>query len=243
MQRERQTDTTAVLVHAAWADGSSWNEVTTRLEAEGFRVVAAQIPLTSLSDDVDAVKRVLRRQGGRVVLVGHSYGGAVITAAAADHPNVHALIYVAAIVPDEGETVGQVFERKRAHPKAPALQPDQDGFLWLTVDAFRSAVAPDATEGNKSYGSESEANRLEIPWRTDGTSGMEAKAFLVSDRGKRPHGFTENPALSRRAHAFHNCFAPSGSLSCAFRARGCFQTHPRRGKERGRKLFYEELVV
>src|SRR5262249_15678498 len=72
---EKQADTTAVLVPAAWADGSSWNKVTTRLEAEGFRVVSTQIPLTSFSDDVAALKRVLRRQSGRVVLVGHSYGG------------------------------------------------------------------------------------------------------------------------------------------------------------------------
>ena len=146
----KQPNITAVLVHAAWADGSSWNKVTTRLEAEGFRVVSAQIPLTSFSDDVAALKRVLRRQSGRVVLVGHSYGGAVTTAAAADDPNVHALVYVAAIVPDEGETVGEVFGREAAHAKAPALEPDEDGFLWLTVEAFRNAVAPDATEGETS---------------------------------------------------------------------------------------------
>ena len=150
MQHEKQADITAVLVHAAWADGSSWTKVTTRLEAEGFRVVSAQIPLTSFSDDVAVLKRVLRRQSGRVVLVGHSYGGAVITAAAADDLNVHALVYVAAIVPDEGETVGEVFGREAAHAKAPVLQPDEDGFFWLTVDAFRNAVAPDATEEETS---------------------------------------------------------------------------------------------
>src|SRR5262245_26081470 len=150
MQNEKHADITAVLVHAAWADGSSWNKVTTRLEAEGFRVVAAQIPLTSWSDDVAALRRVLRRQSGRVVLVGHSYGGAVTTAAAADDPNVRALVYVAAIVPDEGETVGEVFGREVADAKAPALQSDEDGFLWVTVDAFRTAIAPDATEEEAS---------------------------------------------------------------------------------------------
>src|SRR5215475_5812694 len=150
MRSEKQTDITAVLVHAAWADGSSWNKVTIRLEAEGFRVVSAQIPLTSFSDDVAALRRVLRRQSGRVVLVGHSYGGAVTTAAAADDPNVRALVYVAAIVPDEGETVGEVFGREAAHAKAPALEPDEDGFFWLTTGAFRNAVAPDATEEETS---------------------------------------------------------------------------------------------
>jgi pimeloyl-ACP methyl ester carboxylesterase len=150
MQQEKQADITAVLVHAAWVDGSSWNKVSTRLEAEGFRVVAAQIPLTSFSDDVASLKRLLRRQSGRVVLVGHSYGGAVITATAADDPNVDALVYIAAIVPDEGETVGEVFGREAADPKAPTLQPDEDGFLWLTVEAFRNAVAPDATREETS---------------------------------------------------------------------------------------------
>src|SRR5215471_3149891 len=150
MQHEKQTNITAVLVHAAWADGSSWNKVTTRLETAGLRVVSAQIPLTSFSDDVAALKRVLRRQSGRVVLVGHSYGGAVTTAAATDSPNVHALVYVAAIVPDEGETVGEVFGREAAHAKAPALEADEDGFFWLTLEAFRNAVAPDATEEETS---------------------------------------------------------------------------------------------
>jgi len=139
-----KTDTTVVLVHAAWADGSSWNKVTGELQRKGFNVVAAQIPLTSFTDDVAVLKKVLLRQKDPVVLAGHSYGGAVITAAAAGNPNVKALVYIAAIVPDEGETVGDVFRRVPPHPSAPKLQPDADGFLWLTVDAFGSAFAPDA---------------------------------------------------------------------------------------------------
>lgn len=136
---------TAVLVHAAWADGSSWNKVTSELQRKGFKVVAAQIPMTSLSDDVTALRRVLRSQDGPVVLAGHSYGGAVITAAAAGDPKVKALVYVAAIAPDEGETVGEIFSRAAPHPKAPKLQPDEDGMVWVTVDAFRNAIAPDAS--------------------------------------------------------------------------------------------------
>lgn len=135
---------TAVLVHAAWADGSSWNKVTQELLDAGFQVVAAQIPLTSFSDDVAALRQVLARQNGPVVLAGHSYGGAVVTAAATDNPNVKALVYVAAVVPDEGETVGDVFHRVAPHARAPKLQPDADGFLWIDVAAFRNAVAPDA---------------------------------------------------------------------------------------------------
>jgi|SRR5579862_25430 len=139
------SDTTVVLAHAAWADGSSWNKVTGELQRKDFNVVAAQMPLTSFTDDVAVLKKVLLRQKGPIVLAGHSYGGAVITAAAAGNPSVKSLVYIAAIVPDEGETVGDVFRRVPPHPSAPKLQPDADGFLWLTFDAFRNAFAPDAS--------------------------------------------------------------------------------------------------
>src|SRR5258708_11317620 len=140
-----KTDVTVVLVHGAWADGSSWNRVTGELQRKGFNVVAAQIPLTSFSDDVALLRKVLLRQEDPAVLAGHSYGGAVITAAAASNANVKALVYIAAIVPDEGETVGDVFHRVPPHASAPQLHPDDDGFLWLNVDAYRTAVAPDAS--------------------------------------------------------------------------------------------------
>src|SRR5215468_9722045 len=136
---------TAVLVHAAWADGSSWNKVTGDLQRRGYRVVAAQIPLTSLSDDAAALRRVLDAIDGPVVLVGHSYGGAVVTKAATGNPRVKGLVYVAAMAPDEGESVGDLFFRAAPHPDAPAVQPDKDGFVSLDVVGFRAAAAPDAT--------------------------------------------------------------------------------------------------
>jgi pimeloyl-ACP methyl ester carboxylesterase len=135
---------TVILVHGAWADGSGWRAVTRELRAHGLRVVAAQIPLTSLADDATAVRRHLDRATGPVVLVGHSYGGAVITAAGAGNPKVAALVYVAAIVPDASETVGAIFTRAAPHPLAPALAPDEDGLLWVDERAFRDAIAPDA---------------------------------------------------------------------------------------------------
>ena len=95
-----------LLVHGAFADGSSWSRVIPRLQADGYRVVASQIPLTSFADDVAAVQRDLRVLGGPTVVVGHSYGGAVVTQAAAGQPNVVALAYVAAGAPDSGETAG-----------------------------------------------------------------------------------------------------------------------------------------
>jgi len=141
---------TVILTHAAWSDGSSWNKVTSELEKRGHKVVSAQIPLTSLSDDAATLRRLIDRQSGPVILAGHSYGGAVITAAGAGNDKVIGLVYVAAVVPDENETVGQVFGRVPPHADAPELRPDGDGFLWLDVEAFRKAVAPEATKEETS---------------------------------------------------------------------------------------------
>lgn len=132
---------TAVLVHAAWADASSWNRVIPLLVRKGIPVVAVQIPLTSLSDNVVAVRRVLKRVNGPIVLVGHSYGGAVITAAGTNEANVKTLVYVAAMAPDEGETVGQLLHRAPPHGSAPELVPDEDGLLWMSAKGFADAVA------------------------------------------------------------------------------------------------------
>jgi pimeloyl-ACP methyl ester carboxylesterase len=134
---------TAVVVHGAWADGSSWKDVVLGLEREGLRVVAAPIPLTSLSDDAAALKRVIARTDGPVILAGHAYAGAVI--AAVNDERVKALVYVAALAPDEGETVAQVFYRDERHPQAPQLAPDADGFIWLPDEGFGSAFSHRAT--------------------------------------------------------------------------------------------------
>ncbi|MFJ9543399.1 alpha/beta fold hydrolase [Streptomyces sp. NPDC101225] len=137
------SDITVVLVHGAWADGSSWIKVIGRLQAEGIRAVAAPLPLTSLEDDVAALDHALDHVGGPVVLVGHAYAGGVIGATAAD--NVRALVYVAALAPDEGETIGEVFGRGTPHPQAPVLAPNERGFMWLPDEAFPNAFAPLAT--------------------------------------------------------------------------------------------------
>lgn len=114
------------------------------MQRRGFKVAAAQLPLTSLTDDATALRRVLRRQDTPVVLVGHAHGGAVVTAAAGDDPQVKALVYVTAIVADKGETVGEIFGRVAPYSKAPKLQPDSDGQLWVTAYGLRDAIAPDA---------------------------------------------------------------------------------------------------
>jgi len=134
---------TVVAVHGAWADGSSWKDVILGLEREGLRVIAAPIPLTSLEDDTAAVQRALARTTGPVILAGHAYAGAVI--AAVNDERVKALVYVAALAPDQGETVAQVFYRDQPHPQAPQLAPDADGFIWMPDDGFRNAFAQHAT--------------------------------------------------------------------------------------------------
>jgi pimeloyl-ACP methyl ester carboxylesterase len=140
MSRE---DLSVVLAHGAWADGSSWRKVIGRLKDEGTKVVAAPLPLASLADDVAALDRTLERIEGPVVLAGHAYAGAVIAATRSE--KVRALVYVAALAPDAGETVGDVFYRAPPHPQAPKLAPDRHGLIWLPEDAFAAAFAQHAT--------------------------------------------------------------------------------------------------
>jgi pimeloyl-ACP methyl ester carboxylesterase len=135
--------TAVVLVHGAWADGSSWSKVIGPLKADGLNVLAAPLPLTSLADDVAALDRVIERLPGPVVLVGHAYAGAVI--ALTRDPKVSSLVYVAGLAPEEGETVGDVFYRGRPHLKAPELKPDSNGLVWLPEKAFADAFAQNAS--------------------------------------------------------------------------------------------------
>jgi pimeloyl-ACP methyl ester carboxylesterase len=132
-----------VLVHGAWADGSSWNDVIGPLLSRGLNVLAAPIPLTSLSDDVAALDRAVERTDGPVVLVAHAYAGAVI--AASTSQKVRSLVYIAALAPDEGETVAEVFYREKPHPKAPQLAPDTHGFIWIPSEAFGAAFSQHAS--------------------------------------------------------------------------------------------------
>jgi pimeloyl-ACP methyl ester carboxylesterase len=134
---------TVVLAHGAWADGSSWGKVIGALEAAGVRALAAPLPLTSFEDDVAALDRTLEHVAGPVVLAGHAYAGGVIGSAQA--ANVRALVYVAALAPDEGETVGEVFGRGTPHPQAPQLEPDAHGLIWLPDEAFAAAFAQNAS--------------------------------------------------------------------------------------------------
>src|SRR6266404_2994435 len=131
-----------VLVHGAWADGSSWAKVIPLLEAAGLHVVAVQNPLTSLQDDVAAVQRAIALQDGPVLLVGHSYGGAVITEAGTD-PKVAGLVDVAAVAPDAGQAVGELGKEFPPAPGGAEIRPDAGGFLMMTRKGIEEDFAPD----------------------------------------------------------------------------------------------------
>jgi pimeloyl-ACP methyl ester carboxylesterase len=140
---ESKHKSTVVLVHGAWADGSSWNDIIGPLLSKGLNVLAAPIPLTSLSDDIAALDCALERTDGAVVLVAHAYAGAVIAASA--NQRIQSLVFIAALAPDEGERVADVFYRDKPHPMAPQLAPDAHGFIWMRQESFGTAFSQHAS--------------------------------------------------------------------------------------------------
>jgi pimeloyl-ACP methyl ester carboxylesterase len=137
------SETAVVLIHGAWAEGSCWSAVIEELQAEGYRVTAPQFPLTSLADDVARLRQVLTLQEGPTVLVGHSYGGQIMTALGSDAQNVVGLVYVAAIGLEQGEALGALLAEG---PPTPALAHqfvDEKGFVWLSEDDFVNHFAAD----------------------------------------------------------------------------------------------------
>jgi pimeloyl-ACP methyl ester carboxylesterase len=140
------TKPTIVLIHGAWADGTSWQHVIPLLESEGYVVTCAQIPLTSVADDVGTAKRLIDGQPGPVVVAGHSYGGMVMTGAAADNPNVKAIVYLSAFAPDVGEAIGATAAKYPATPAGGAFVPDASGFLYLDRAKFHEVFCKDVPD-------------------------------------------------------------------------------------------------
>ena len=132
-----------VLVHGAWADGSSWSAVIERLQAAGYRVTAPQFAITKLADDVARLRHVLTRQDGPTIVVGHSYGGQIITSLGNDAPNAVALVYIAGFGLDEGESIGGLLEQVPPTPAIAHLDIDEQGFAWLPEDDFLNHFAAD----------------------------------------------------------------------------------------------------
>lgn len=133
---------TIILTHGAWADGSSWSAVIRPLQSMGLQVIAAPLPLNTFNDDVAALDRAIERTEGPVVLAAHAYAGAVISASASER--VKSLVFIAALAPDEGETVGDVFYRLPAHPDTAKLAPDANGLIWMAERDFGKAFAQHA---------------------------------------------------------------------------------------------------
>jgi len=162
-----------VLVHGGFVDGSGWEGVYGLLTTDGYDVSVTQHPTLSLEDDAAAVKRIVDAQGGPVVLVGHSYGGAVITEAGTD-ANVSALVYVAAFVPDTGESVNKLIEGFPQDGPQPPILPPQDGFLFLDREKFHDSFAADVDADLAAFMADSQ-----VPW------GLEALGGTISEAAWR----------------------------------------------------------
>jgi len=142
------SETSIILVHGAWADGSSWAKVVPLLVGKGLRPIAVQLPLTSLADDAAVVRRAISLVDGPIVLVGLSYGGAVITEVGSD-PKVKSLVYIAAFAPDAGESPGSLGASVEPSPLGSEIRPDAEGFLKITEEGFKTAFAQDLDDAEK----------------------------------------------------------------------------------------------
>lgn len=143
MDQSTQSMPRIVLVHGAWADGSSWSGVIEQLQRDGYSVTAPQFPLTRLADDVARLRQVLVDRPGPTLLVAHSYGGQIITALGTDAPNVIGLVYIAAFGLDEGEAIQDLVSQGNPTPATAHLRVDAKGFAWLPHDDFVNYFAPD----------------------------------------------------------------------------------------------------
>ena len=161
---------TVVLVHGGFVDGSGWQGVYGLLKEDGYNVAIVQNPTLSLEGDVAATKRVIEAQDEPVILVGHSYGGAVITEAGND-PNVAALVYIAAFAPDKGESVNTLIGGFPKDGPAPPILPPQDGFLFLDREKFHDSFAADVNAELAAFMADSQ-----VPWGVDALGGTISEA-------------------------------------------------------------------
>ena len=156
---------TVVLVHGGFVDGSGWEGVYKILREDGYTVAIVQNPTISLADDVAATKRIIARQSDPVILVGHSYGGAVITEAGND-PKVAGLVYITAFAPDKGESVSSLIKDPPPGAPVPPILPPQDGYLFLDKAKFAASFAADVEEERAAFMADSQ-----VPWGVEALSG------------------------------------------------------------------------
>ncbi|BAV47830.1 alpha/beta hydrolase [Mesorhizobium sp. 113-1-2] len=195
-----------VLVHGAWADASSWSKVIPLLVGEGLNVTAVQLPLNSYEADVNTVSRAIELEDGPVVLVGHSYGGSVVTQAG-NHAKVAALVYVDGFAPDAGESAGSLFAQFESAPLNPEIRPDAEGFLKLSKAGIFDVFAQDLTAAEKSLllvtqgpisGAALGGTVAEAAWRT------KSSWYLIGDQDRAiPRGEQEKMATRMKANVAH----------------------------------------
>lgn len=161
----KSTANNVVLVHGGFVDGSGWEGVYRALRKDGFAVSVVQNPTISLADDVSVTRRVLAAQNGPVILVGHSYGGVVITEAGND-PKVVGLVYIAAFAPDKGESVSSLIQDPPPGAPVPPILPPQDGYLYLSREEFAASFAADVDPGRAEFMADSQ-----VPWGVEALSG------------------------------------------------------------------------
>jgi pimeloyl-ACP methyl ester carboxylesterase len=164
------TRPTILLVHGGFADGSGWDGVYARLRKDGYKVTVVQNPTTSLSDDVAFTRRAIDESGGRVILVGHSYGGVVITQAGND-PRVAGLVYIAAFAPDKGESVGKLIANPAPGAPVPPILPPVDGFLLLDRAKFAASFAADVEPARAEF-----MAQAQVPWGVNALNGEVTEA-------------------------------------------------------------------
>ena len=205
--------TNVVLVHGAFADGSGWRGVYENLTARGYRVTIVQNPLTSLEDDVAATTRILDQQDGPTILVGHSWGGTVITEAGT-HPNVAGLVYVSALAPDAGETTGQQYDGFAATPEF-VIDVTDDGYGFLNRDAFKAGFAHDASDADAAFLRDSQipirmsafgTPLTSAAWRTKPTWAVIATEDKSFDQAMLQHMATRMGAKIATVSASHAVF-------------------------------------
>src|SRR3989441_2852747 len=166
----RSAEITLVLVHGGFVDGSGWESIYKILKKDGYRVTIVQNPTISLAGDVAATKRIVHAQNGPVILVGHSYGGVVITEAGND-PKVAGLVYIAAFAPDKGESVSTLIKDPPPGAPVPPILPPQDGFLFLDKARFAASFAADVDEEKAAFMADSQ-----VPWGVEALGGTISEA-------------------------------------------------------------------
>lgn len=201
-----------VLIHGAWADGSCWREVIPVLQRSGYKVIAAQLPLTNFVEDVSFAKRLIEDQKGWVVVVGHSYGGAILTEAAANNPHVKALVFIAAFSPDVGESLQSLQAGFARMPIGDAIVPAAAGYLYLDPAKFHSVMAHDLPESQAAvlaalqkplFGASFATPIQEVAWKTVPSWFLISNADRAIDPDQQRFGAKRMGAHIREVNAGH----------------------------------------